>query len=164
MGVNDEILKPEHRVVSNASSTVHCIAPVAKILVRDGRVRGVALADGTEITARIVASNLDPKRTFLQLVDAGDLDSGFLDGIRKFRSEGTSLKMNLALSGLPEFTALENCARIGTLPVNAKSPTPRDVIVGLLIPTRPSSQMRVVVFRPFTKCQTTAITAMIRRM
>jgi hypothetical protein len=53
---------------------------------------------------------------------------------------------------------------IDTLPVNAKSPTPRHVIVGLLIPTRPSSQMRVVVFRPFTKCQTTAITAMIKRM
>ncbi len=32
MGVNDEILKPEHRVVSNASSTVHCVAPIAKIL------------------------------------------------------------------------------------------------------------------------------------
>jgi len=39
-------------------------------------------------------------------MELGDLDSGFLDGIRKFRSEGTSLKMNLALSGLPKFTAL----------------------------------------------------------
>jgi glyceraldehyde 3-phosphate dehydrogenase len=32
MGVNDEILKSSHRVVSNASSTVHCLAPIAKIL------------------------------------------------------------------------------------------------------------------------------------
>src|SRR5579863_2866853 len=81
-------------------------APVAKILARDGHVRGVALTSGEEIAAAVVASNLDPKRTFLQLVNAGDLDADFLDGIRKFRSEGTSLKMNLALSGLPEFTAL----------------------------------------------------------
>jgi len=81
-------------------------APVAKILVRGGRARGVVLESGEEIEARVVASNLDPRRTFLKLMDAGDLDPEFLDGIRKFRSEGTSLKMNLALSGLPEFKAL----------------------------------------------------------
>ena len=79
--------------------------PVEKILVRDGRVRGVALGGGEEIAGHVIASNLDPKRTFLRLIDAGDLDVEFLDGIRKFRSEGTSLKMNLALSGLPEFAA-----------------------------------------------------------
>ncbi len=81
-------------------------APVEKILVRDGRVRGVVLASGEEIEAPIVASNLDPRRTFLKLVDETQLDPEFLDAIRKFRSEGTSLKMNLALSGLPEFRAL----------------------------------------------------------
>jgi glyceraldehyde 3-phosphate dehydrogenase len=32
MGVNDEILRPEHRLVSNASCTTNCLAPVAKIL------------------------------------------------------------------------------------------------------------------------------------
>jgi phytoene dehydrogenase-like protein len=80
-------------------------APVEKILVREGRARGVVLKGGEEIFASIVASNLDPRRTFLHLLDAGDLDAEFLDGIRKFRSEGTSLKMNLALRGLPEFKA-----------------------------------------------------------
>lgn len=80
-------------------------APVAKILIRDGRARGVVLASGEEIEAKIVASNLDPRRTFLQLLDAPDLPADFLETIRRFRSEGTSLKMNLALSGLPEFTA-----------------------------------------------------------
>ena len=81
-------------------------ATVGKILVRDGQARGVALANGDEIQARIVASNLDPRRTFLQLMDTADLPADFLDGIRKFRSEGTSLKMNLALTGLPDFKAL----------------------------------------------------------
>ncbi len=81
-------------------------APVEKILVRNGRARGVVLAGGEEIAASIIASNLDPKRTFLKLIDAGELDPEFLNGIRNFRSEGTSLKMNLALSGLPEFRAL----------------------------------------------------------
>jgi glyceraldehyde 3-phosphate dehydrogenase len=32
MGVNDEQLKPEHRLVSNASCTTNCLAPIAKIL------------------------------------------------------------------------------------------------------------------------------------
>ena len=32
MGVNDETLRPEHRIVSNASCTTNCLAPIAKIL------------------------------------------------------------------------------------------------------------------------------------
>jgi len=81
-------------------------ATVSKILVRRGRAEGVVLATGEEIRAKIVASNLDPKKTFLELLGPSDLPPDFLDGIRKFRIEGTSLKMNLALSGLPEFRAL----------------------------------------------------------
>src|SRR6185436_10342095 len=80
-------------------------APVETILVREGRVSGVVLQGGEEIRALIIASNLAPRRTFLQLMDANDLPAEFVEGIRKFRSEGTSLKMNLALSGVPEFTA-----------------------------------------------------------
>ena len=80
-------------------------SPVQKILVREGRARGVVLASGEEIAGKLVASNLDPKKTFLGLLNGTDLEAEFLDGIRKFRSEGTSLKMNLALRGLPQFTA-----------------------------------------------------------
>jgi phytoene dehydrogenase-like protein len=54
----------------------------------------------------MVVSNLDPAATFLRLVEARDLPSEFLSAIRRFRIEGTSLKMNLALSGLPDFRAL----------------------------------------------------------
>ncbi|HXI40368.1 MAG TPA: NAD(P)/FAD-dependent oxidoreductase [Bryobacteraceae bacterium] len=81
-------------------------APVQKIAVSGNRVRGVVLATGEEIDADTVASNLDPHATFLRLLDEGDLDSEFRDSIRHFRTEGTSLKMNLALSGLPDFRAL----------------------------------------------------------
>jgi len=82
-------------------------APVEKIVVRDGHASGVVLKmSGEQIDARIVVSNLDPKKTFLELIGEADLPETFLDGIRKFRIEGTSLKMNLALSGLPEFRAL----------------------------------------------------------
>src|SRR6267154_2194840 len=80
-------------------------APVEKIIVKNGRAAGVVLTGGEEILAPIVASNLDPRRTFLHLVEETALPADFVAGMRRFRSEGTSLKMNLALSGLPEFTA-----------------------------------------------------------
>jgi phytoene dehydrogenase-like protein len=80
-------------------------APVARVLVRNGRARGVVLESGEEIAAGTVASNLDPKLTFLRLLDAKDLDPEFVRAIQNFRIEGTSCKINLALSGLPEFTA-----------------------------------------------------------
>ncbi len=81
-------------------------APVQKIVVKNGHAHSVVLANGDELQAKTIASNLDPRRTFLKLMDAGDLPESFVKGIREFRSEGTSLKMNLAMTGLPEFTAL----------------------------------------------------------
>jgi len=81
-------------------------APVQRIMVSGGRVRGVVLESGEEIEAPIVASNLDPHLTFLKLLDEDDLDPGFRESIRRFRIEGTSLKINLALSGVPDFKAL----------------------------------------------------------
>jgi phytoene dehydrogenase-like protein len=81
-------------------------ATVQRITVSGGRVRGVVLETGEEIEAPIVASNLDPHLTFLKLLGEGDLDPDFLESIRRFRIEGTSLKINLALSGVPDFKAL----------------------------------------------------------
>jgi phytoene dehydrogenase-like protein len=81
-------------------------APVARILVRDGRAVGVALENGDELRAPVVASNCDPKVTFLRLVEPAHLPPEFLEDIRRFRSEGTSCKINLALNGPPEFTCL----------------------------------------------------------
>ncbi len=80
-------------------------SPVAKVLVRDGRARGVVLESGEEIEAATVASNLDPKLTFLRLLESDDLPPDFVAAMRKFRTEGTSAKINLALSGLPDFRA-----------------------------------------------------------
>ena len=80
-------------------------AAVAKVLVRSGRAYAVVLESGEEIEGRAIASNLDPKLTFLSLLDERELDAEFLAAIRRFRIEGTSAKINLALGGLPEFTA-----------------------------------------------------------
>ena len=81
-------------------------APVRRILVDDGRATGVELTTGERIAARIVASNADPKRTFLTFLDGGDLPRDFVEGIERYRIEGSSAKVNLALSEPPNFTSL----------------------------------------------------------
>lgn len=79
---------------------------VETIRVKNGRAEGVVLEGGEEIEAKIVASNLTPHLTFLKLIDPRALAPDFVDSIRKYRSEGTSAKINLALNALPSFRAL----------------------------------------------------------
>jgi phytoene dehydrogenase-like protein len=80
-------------------------ARVARILVRDGRAYGVALDDGTEFEAPLVLSNADPYTTFERLLEPGDLPAGIRAKLATWRSDGCSLKLNLALGELPDFTA-----------------------------------------------------------
>jgi phytoene dehydrogenase-like protein len=76
-------------------------APVARIDVRDGRARGVELADGTRIEARVVLSNADPKRTFLSLVEPDALPGEFRRAIEGIKMDGPCAKVNLVLSEEP---------------------------------------------------------------
>ena len=48
-------------------------AEVRRVVVDGSRATGVELVDGSEVRARVVLSNADPKRTFLRLVDPGPL-------------------------------------------------------------------------------------------
>lgn len=86
-----------------AGAEIKTSAKVAKILVKDGRVRGVVLSDGQEISAETVVSNADPRHTLLQLINPIDLAPEFLTKIRNYRSLGSAAKINLALAGLPHF-------------------------------------------------------------
>jgi phytoene dehydrogenase-like protein len=81
-------------------------APVSRIMAANGRVGAVVLESGEEIRARVVASNLDPQVTFLRLIEERHLPGEFLSQIRRYRCQGTSAKINLALGGLPEFRML----------------------------------------------------------
>jgi phytoene dehydrogenase-like protein len=81
-------------------------ASVDEVIVKDGRAVGVALEGGEEIRAKTVVSGVDPKLTFLELVEPGHLPDDFVDAIRRFRIRGSSGKVNLALSELPDFTCL----------------------------------------------------------
>jgi phytoene dehydrogenase-like protein len=76
-------------------------APVARILVGGGRTTGIALADGTEITAGIVLSGADPKRTFLHLVDKAELPGDFRAAVAGIKMDGPCGKLNLVLDAEP---------------------------------------------------------------
>jgi len=81
-------------------------AAVDHVVVRDGRACGVALENGDDFEAPVVMSAADPKRTFLQFVDRRHLPSEFVTAIERFRVRGSSGKVNIALSELPQFTCL----------------------------------------------------------
>jgi len=81
-------------------------AEVSKILVKNGRAVGVALSDGTEFRAPRVVSGADAHVTFLKLMDRSDLPADFVDQISHLDYSSASIKINVALSELPNFTAL----------------------------------------------------------
>ena len=81
-------------------------APVANVITKHGRAVGIALADGSEYHAPVVVSALDPRRTFLELVEPRELPTDLVENITRFRFQGTSSKVNFALDGLPRYPAL----------------------------------------------------------
>jgi phytoene dehydrogenase-like protein len=91
-----------------AGAEIRTDAEVQHIRIKDGAVTGVVLAGGVEIAVEAVVSGADPKRTFFNLVDASQLDPTFANRMKNFRANGTVAKVNLALGGLPAFTALDS--------------------------------------------------------
>jgi phytoene dehydrogenase-like protein len=86
----------------SAGATIVTDAPVARIDVRDGAVTGVALVDGRTIETSTVVAGCDP----YTLSELATLPQPLLDRLEAIRRPGTTLKINLALRGLPRFTCL----------------------------------------------------------
>jgi phytoene dehydrogenase-like protein len=89
---------------------IRCDAEVSRVLVREGRVTGVALRSGDEYRASVVASNADAHVTFIRLLDRADLPADFVAAVERTSYESASLKINLALSELPSFRACPGTA------------------------------------------------------
>lgn len=79
---------------------------VQEVRIKGGRATGVVLANGDEISARRVLSNMDVRRTFLGHVDRKELPPDFVKRVERFKTRGSSGKLNIALDGVPRFTAL----------------------------------------------------------
>ena len=90
----------------SAGAEIRTGAEVIEIRIKDGVASGVLLSTGEEISAKAVISNADPKRTLLKLTDPVHLSPDFVQKLQNYRGNGTVAKVNLALLGLPKFTAL----------------------------------------------------------
>lgn len=81
-------------------------AKVAQVFTQGDRAIGVVLENGEEIRAKIVVSSLDPKLTFLKLVDPGQLPEDLVHTVSNFETQGSSGKVNLALDAAPDLSCL----------------------------------------------------------
>jgi phytoene dehydrogenase-like protein len=86
-----------------AGATLRTGAVVERIGLRDGRAARIELRDGTAMTAGAILVNADPKTLFLRLLAAGDVPPALHARAEAWRSNGMSLKINLALGELPDF-------------------------------------------------------------
>jgi len=89
-----------------AGAEIRTQAPIAKILVREGKTRGVVLTNGDEIYADVVSSSVDPRHTFIEFIEPGNLPGDFLEGVQRYKYRGSSGKVNMALDGLPNFKCM----------------------------------------------------------
>jgi phytoene dehydrogenase-like protein len=96
-----------------AGAEIRTNAEVKQVRVKDGVATGAVLGNGEEIAATTLISNADPKRTLLKLVDPVHLAPDFVVKLQHYRTQGTVAKVNLALNGLPHFTALEKAGSNG---------------------------------------------------
>ena len=85
---------------------IRTASPVSRIAVEGGRARGVVLEDGSEIAARAVLSNADPKRTFLGLVEPAALPEEFRRAVAGIKMDGPCAKVNLVLAEEPRVTGM----------------------------------------------------------
>ncbi|HEV8546899.1 MAG TPA: NAD(P)/FAD-dependent oxidoreductase [Candidatus Limnocylindrales bacterium] len=85
--------------------SIRTAAPVSRILATNGVASGVVLEDGEEIRTSIVISNAHPQITFLRLLDRADLPAEFVADIEGYDSRSGTVKVNLAISELPNFVS-----------------------------------------------------------
>jgi phytoene dehydrogenase-like protein len=95
------------RVARKRGVVIRTEAEVAQVRIRGGRADGVILASGEEVAAKVVLSNADPKRTYLGLVPDGELPASYQAAIEAIKIDSPVMKINLAVSELPRFTALK---------------------------------------------------------
>jgi phytoene dehydrogenase-like protein len=103
------------KAAAAAGVAIRTAAPVARILVEADRAAGVELESGERIQAAAVISSADPKTTFLQLLGARYLDTGFVRRVNHIRARGLAAKLHLALDCTPQFAGLNAAALTGRL-------------------------------------------------
>ncbi len=93
------------RSAESFGAEIRTDARVSRLLVTDGRVEGAVLEGGEELRAPLVVTSLHPRTAFLDHVGTDNLPDDFARDIARWRSRSGVVKINLALSELPRFTA-----------------------------------------------------------
>ncbi len=94
------------KAARNAGAEIRLGASVREVLVERDRAVGVMLEDGETISAKYVASGVNPKLLYTRLVPSDSLPSDFRARIGNWRNASGTFRMNVALDALPSFTAL----------------------------------------------------------
>ena len=81
-------------------------AAISQIIIKNGKAKGVVLANGDEIYADVVSSSVDPRLTFTKFIESGHLPGDFLEEINRYKFRGSSGKVNMALDALPNFKCM----------------------------------------------------------
>ena len=107
----ESLIKALNSAAVDAGVEIKTAAKVKRILIQEDetglKAEGVEMVDGESYKAQRVVSSADPKRTFLDLVGAKNLEIGFTDRITRLRNDGYVAKLHIALKGLPKFTGLD---------------------------------------------------------
>ena len=93
------------RAAESFGAEIRTGARVGRILVRGGRTIGVALENGEEIRAPVVVTTIHPQIAFLRLLAPNELPAEFVRDIENWRTRSGVVKINLAISELPDFIA-----------------------------------------------------------
>jgi phytoene dehydrogenase-like protein len=94
------------RSAESYGAEIRVNARVKRIVTTGGRFRGVVLEDGTEIHAPIGVSCIHPKIAFLDLIPPAELPGDFVTDIQRWKTRSGVVKINVAMSELPDFTAI----------------------------------------------------------
>jgi phytoene dehydrogenase-like protein len=92
------------RAAEAAGAEIRTGAEVDRVAITaNGRAVGVALGDGSLVRAQRVVSSAHPVTTYLSLVGEERLPGDVVRDVKRYRTRSGSVKLNLALSALPEF-------------------------------------------------------------
>jgi phytoene dehydrogenase-like protein len=93
------------RAAREHGAEIRVNAPVARVLLSNGRAAGVALERGEELLAPVIVSTVHPRTAFLDHVGEEHLPADFARDIKHWKTRSGVVKINLALAELPDFTA-----------------------------------------------------------
>lgn len=93
-------------VAQSLGVEIRTTCEVEQVVIRDGRATGVVTTSGEEISAKIVLSNADPKRSYMVLIDRAELPDDFVRAVETIQIDSPVMKMNIAVEELPHFVGL----------------------------------------------------------